>query len=542
MKNIYLLIIAICAFNTSAQKFNTSIPENNMELLLNTNATSFIAGETLYYKIYLASNNTVAKDKIGYAVLVGSDKNAVFTHKHFLTDGSAHGDFFIPASIETGSYKLIVYSANSLNSSKQLFERNIIIVNPFHTSKIDENATELSVAEELKLNSPFNLTQQTNYKNRELVVVNTTDLPLGKYSISVRKADQLDRASVNITSSDRMKKPVEILKITPEIRGEVISGQATLNTLPAKMTNIALSIAGENPVFKIVKTDAEGKFIFTIPQMNPNSQIFIQALSKGDENHVIDLDKSLIPNFSALEFPNFRVPQILESDLRERMVAVQIRNSYVSSKADTIVPQPLAQKFYEPIAKEYILDKYTRFPTFAQTIVELLPEVYYLKDGAKFTVHVRDNNIGRTIPETSLVLVDGILLQDATELFSFPMRNVEKIDIVTGIYLYGPAAFNGLISITTKNNNYEPKSLKAVSTDIIRPFVEKKYYRQQHNENSKRTPDFRQQLLWSTNISNKETASFYTSDLTGNFKIEISGVTSEGQVFTTSKMISVTEN
>lgn len=539
MKNIYLLIVAVCTLSASAQTQNSAIPSNNLELLLNTNATSFIAGETLYYRIYL-SNKKQTSEKVGYVVLFGADKNAVFTHKHFLVNGAAHGDFFLPASIKTGSYKIIAYTAANVNSAKQIFERSIVIVNPFQTTKVDESATELSIAQEIKYAEQYGITQKSNFKSRELVTVSTASLPLGTYSISVRKTDQLDRASINSAIANGNIKLSNKANVNPEIRGEIISGIVTLNDIPARKINLALSIPGENPVFKVVKTDNDGKFIFTNPQMNPNANIYIQAITKDQENFVIKVDQSPIPNFDRLQFPEFKVPEALESDLRERMVAVQIRNSYVTSKADTIVPQALEQKFYEPIATEYILDKYTRFPTFAQTIIELLPEVYYLKEGSKFTVHVRDKNIGRTIPEPTLVLIDGIMLQDATELFSFPMRNVSKIDIVTGIYLYGPSAFNGVISLTTKNNNYEPKSLKPVQ-NVIRPSVEKKYYRQNHTDQTMRTPDFRQQLLWLPEIRNNDAISFYTSDLTGNFKIEITGVTADGQVFITNKVISVQE-
>lgn len=538
MKTIYLFTLTLFAFVTNAQSTVQSLPKNNKALYLNTNGTSFIAGETLYYTIG-TNGNLVATDKIAYVVLVGGNKNAVFTHKHFLTNGDAHGDFFLPATIETGAYKIIAYTAANAKSD-QIFQRNIIVINPFQTSKIPADATTLSFTEENIGDDDYSLSSKKTFNPRELVSINTKNIPHGSYSISVRKTDLLDRASVN-SKYDPIIKKSSATTVIPEIRGEIISGQVTLNGNAAAKVNVALSISGENPIFKIAKTDADGKFIFTNSQMNPNNQMYVQVINRENLNYNITLDSSPTPDFSNLEFPSFRVPESLENDLRERMVAVQIRNSYTSSKADTIVPQPISQKFFEPISTEYILDKYTRFPTFAQTITELLPEVYYLKSGANFTVHVRDKNIGRTIPEPPLVLVDGIMLQDVTELFSFPTRNIEKINIVTGIYLYGPAAFNGLINITTKNYSYTPTSIQPANHDTVRPFVKKKYFRQQHNESSTRIPDFRHQLLWMPKISKGDNITFYTSDLPGNYKIEITGYTCEGQAFITQESITVTE-
>ena len=543
MKNIYLYFVLAVTSIVSAQSTESASIKLASQINLHTNATAFIAGETLYYKMQIPSQKGKPEDKIGYVVLVGQDKSVVFTHKHFLLNGSAHGDFFIPASIKTGSYKIIAYTKSNANSLSETSATDIIIINPFQTSKVNSDAKELSISAADKTTSDrYNLMQKQNYKTRELVQINSKSLPVGTYSASVRKVDDVDFATAEANQKFVVNQsPIGTITLAPEIRGEIISGKVNTNNLPAAKLNLALSIPGENAVFKIAKTDNEGKFTFTVEQINPTAQIYIQVMGKDQQDYTVTVDKSPVPNLSTLNFKTFRVNEKLEKDLRERMVAVQVRNSYLGKKADTIVPPVLATMFYEPIAKDYVLDKFTRFPTFAQNIVELMPEIYYLKKDNKFTVHVRDNNIGRTIPEPSLLLVDGILLEDATELFSFPMKNVEKISVVTGIYLYGPTAFNGIISLTTKDRNYQPKQLKAVSSDIIRPFPEKKYYRQQHNDTTDRLPDFRQQLLWQPEMKKNETISFYTSDLSGTYKVDISGLTETGEAFTAVQYFEVLE-
>ncbi len=543
MKNIYLYFVLAVTSIVSAQSNESASIKLASQINLHTNATAFIAGETLYYKMQIPNQKGKPEDKIGYVVLVGQDKSVVFTHKHFLLNGSAHGDFFIPASIETGSYKIIAYTKSNANSLSETSATDIIIINPFQTSKVNSDAKELSISAADKTTSDrYNLMQKQNYKTRELVQINSKSLPVGTYSASVRKVDDVDFATAEANQTFVVNQsPIGTITLAPEIRGEIISGKVTTNNLPAAKLNLALSIPGENAVFKIAKTDNDGKFTFTVEQINPTSQIYIQVMGKDQQDYTVKVDKSPVPNLNTLNFKKFRVNETLEKDLRERMVAVQIRNSYLGTKADTIVPPVLATMFYEPIAKDYVLDKFTRFPTFAQNIVELMPEIYYLKKDNKFTVHVRDNNIGRTIPEPLLLLVDGILLEDATELFLFPMKNVEKISVVTGIYLYGPTAFNGIISLTTKDRNYQPKQLKAVSSDIIRPFPEKKYYRQQHNETTDRLPDFRQQLLWQPEMKKNETISFYTSDLSGTYKVDISGLTEAGEAFTAVQYFEVLE-
>lgn len=544
MKNIYLSLILAFATIASAQTNASTSMQSASQINLHTNATAFIAGETLYYKMHVPLVKGKPDDKIGYVVLVGENKSAVFIHQHFLNDRMTYGDFFIPSSIETGSYKIIAYTKESAKINTQIAEVDILIVNPFQSSKSNANSPELAInMAERQTSNTLNLLSKQNFKARELVKLNSTSLPSGNYSVSVRKIDELDLAK---TISDGKTNTINqsllgTTTVAPEIRGEIISGQVTSKNQSASKINLALSIPGENPVFKVVKTDNEGRFIFTVEQINLSSQIYIQVIGKEQQDFSIAVDKAPTPNLANLHFPSFRVPEVLEKDLRERMVAVQIRNSYLGKKADTIVPPSLSKMFYEPISKDYILDKYTRFPTFAQNIIEIMPEVFYLKKDNKYTVHVRDNNIGRTIPEPSLVLVDGVMLQDASELFSFPMKNIEKISVVTGIYLYGPTAFNGLVSLTTKNKNYEAKSVKPIIDEIIRPFPEKKYFRQQHNDSTNRLPDFRQQLLWEPQVKKNDAITFYTSDLSGTFKVEISGVTDTGQPFAVTTNFEVAE-
>ncbi|MEM9649337.1 MAG: hypothetical protein AAF969_12720 [Bacteroidota bacterium] len=99
------------------------------------NDSFFISGEYLYYKIYCleAKRNKLSTiSKIAYLELLGNDGAVVFKHKVKLDKGQGQGDFFIPVSIASGSYKLIAYTHWMLNAGQEaFFKTDIAVVNPY---------------------------------------------------------------------------------------------------------------------------------------------------------------------------------------------------------------------------------------------------------------------------------------------------------------------------------------------------------------------------------------------------------------------------
>jgi hypothetical protein len=112
-----------------------NIPQEG--IFVHHNATLLFAGEQLYYKVYcldVKSRKLSGLSKVGYVELVGEDKQPVFRHKIRLTEGLGQGDFFIPTSVPTGSYKLIGYTQWMKNAGQgHFFQSDLNIINPYRT-------------------------------------------------------------------------------------------------------------------------------------------------------------------------------------------------------------------------------------------------------------------------------------------------------------------------------------------------------------------------------------------------------------------------
>lgn len=540
----------------------------NETLFIHANATTFVSGETLLYKIYCLKNTDKTPStisKIAYVELVDSHSNVVFKNKLRLENSTASGDFFIPTTVKTGNYKLIGYTNWTLNSSvSKIFQTDVKIINPYEVAETnaakDKNTLANTTSEKtiLLTASPINKEElaDNNFKinvnkktfsNREKVVLEIASanaaLEKGNYSLSVRKIDNLSFTK-QPTASEFYKNSgsIETLNtkekmILPELRGEMISGRIIPkdNSSSVQNVNVALSLTGKSFAFKVVKTDQTGHFIFNLDKNYVGNETVLQVLGEQKESFTIELDKMNEPEYNKLSFqPNFKLPIEFKETLLERSIASQIENAYYLNKTDSIIKPEKIDPFYSPLAKEYNLKDFTRFPTLKETIIEIATVVSYKQNGKNYSLHVVDYSTTFQSPEPALVIIDGLMLQNVNELFTYNMNNVRSINVLTGGYYVGPKVFNGIISIITEEGNYTSpqKENYILKPALLRPSLKKSYYKADYADNAKyeRIPDYRSQLLWNPEIdfSNGKSITFFTSDLSGTYEISMEGFTEKG--------------
>lgn len=569
LKHLFLAVLLIVlspnswAQKTIASKEKALTITTSETVFVHSNATTFVSGETLFYKLYCLNpeNNKPSNiSKIGYVELLDNKKASVFKHKLFLVEGMSQGDFFVPTSLKTGNYKLIAHTTWMLNKTEAtFFEMDIFIVNPFQVN--EEKQSETKNQEIVSNNQINNSNSKTNEKiglelnkntfsNRDLVQLKITSLSDslqgGNYSLSVRKREELP-FNKQLTTTDFTKKSLEtnhkIRKneadlLLPELRGEIISGKIISKNENNSVENktVALSISGQSFAFKTAKTTASGNFLFSLDKPYHNSGVTVQVMSKSREDFTVVLDqpKSINTNLISTK-PVLELNKELKTSLEERSVASQIENAYFTKKTDSIAAIQNQSLFYSPLTKDYILDDFTRFPSLKETITEVVLEMFYTKSKNKYSIGVRDNDPLRELAEQALVLVDGLLIQDVNELFEYNMENVYKISIVRGGYYYGSNVFGGIINFTTKNNDFVSKANGnyILKPEVIRPLKKKIYYTPDYTDTIRnaRIPDYRYQIAWIPELTldkNENIISFYTSDVSGTFEIVLEGFTTEG--------------
>ena len=562
------------AQNSTSQNKSQNISTSTQEtIFLHSNTTTFLTGETLYYKLFCLNpiNNTPSLiSKIAYIELVDNSRNSFQKNKVYLEKGIGYGEYFIPTTLKTGSYKIISYTKWMLNSAKpQTNEIDIFIINPFQTQEPNKNVTfdsssksTISTVQSFtssNLNNEkiveFELDKETYYtRDKATIRIKslTETIEKGNYSLSVRKIDKLPTLK-QLSPQEFIKKtannynPVSFNYI-PELRSELITGTIrSKNNLPVNDISLSLSLPGKEFVLKIIKTNPEGKFAFLMDRFPNFSNAIVQVLDDKSADYTIIFDP--FPNFdtSGLEFTSkLNLTPDLKKDIEERSTASQIQNAYYQIKKDSLVNEAVINPFFNTIEKTYLLDDYSRFPTLKENIVEVIVELYYRRENGKYKLRVRNDHKDLEIYGPPLVLVDGLLIQDPSDLFDYNMGNVDKVSLINEPYVYGPNLYGGMISFETKNSDFATTYAKKYlnTTELQRPNSKKVYYSPDYKpgNNLKRIPDYRYQLLWQPNISldkKEDTLSFYTSDVKGEFDVVLEGFTENGHPVYISKTITV---
>lgn len=560
VKHLIVLFVLISTQFVGAQQ-TISLDET---VFIHANATTFVSGETLLFKIYClkATDKTPGNiSKVAYVELVDNNKKSVFKTKVSLENSVGQGDYFIATTLKTGNYKLIGYTNWMLNKPvSEFFQVDINIVNPYKITEksTSENALATTVTSAnnsstetivTKENVKLNLNKKT-FTNRELVDLkiesSNNAFADGNYSLSVRKLDNIPTKnqisatdfaskSASPTVIDLQNKDQKI--ILPELRGEIISGKITAQNNTDKVADISvgLSIPGKSFAFKVVKTDSEGNFIFNINKTYYTPDIVVQIIDEKAINYNLTINNAPEIDYSKLSYEqNTTLSYVIKESLLDRSVSSQVENAYYHKKVDNIEKTPTLETFYYPLAKEYVLDDFTRFKTLKETMTEVVTEVYHKQIGDKTYLHVNDPSVFPQLPDPALVLVDGLYLENQNDLMNYNMKNVYKVDVIVGRYYVGSKSFNGLINFTTFDKDFKStqKGSFIAKPVVLRPQPKKLYNKIEYPNSSDnaRIPDFRNQLFWNPEVTfnGKNNNSFYTSDLSGTFEIRLEGFAKNG--------------
>jgi len=539
--------------SVSKEVFPKEIPQ------LVTNADLLICGERLHYEIYnlTESGRTSSLSKISYVSLIADNDSVIFTHKLKQKNGLAYGTYFIPTSLKTGVYWLLGHTNFSLNNLENaIAQRKLYIINsyikPVTNFKNDHSLGKKvlsysdTVLDDTQQSPSYGLlikTDKPSYKKRgkiSLSVVNPNEkFGYGNYVLSVRKVDPIE-----ISPSLKAEEAVEVEKrndfYLPELRGELLSGRIINSNNKQDVANkvVAFSIPGKNYVFKSVKTNYTGHFYISIDEPYDTRNCIIQIDEPNRDQYEIILDNKELRLKEKGSFTDLKIDPSLREWLQERSIQTQIENAYFAQDKE-VVGSNSENLFYGGLATTFILDDYTRFSSLEDTFVEVVTLARLRNKGGKRVFEVFDPysplNTGPFSSLDPLLLMDGILVEDANDILEHSAKEFESIRVFPQTYRYGPKIYRGIIDFTTKEESFAPllEGPYIQEFELIRPLPDKISAFPDYSEASyNRLPDYRTQLYWEPNIellSKEMTHIFYASDVDGVYRVTLEGYTQNGK-------------
>ena len=383
-----------------------------------TDRTWYLAGEAM--KVSVTADNAL----IAYAELCdtyGLAAGVVIG----LKEGEGTGVIELPSDLHSGYYVLSVYTRDNANVSHRL----VAVVNPLRKS-VDDDIEWVKITHPDSLS--YSLTGEgTSFSAADLV---------GKKDVDVR-----------------------------ETEGHIIKARVRNvhegNTIRGSQIYPSLSIVGKQIHYFEGKMENDSIAVFYSYGIHGKQPLVLSAMSSTG----LRLPVELISPFAVL-LPK-RLPHLVfhykRSEVEARSIDMQRHQMAISpakreprlgvhgdDTAEEVTGAPLD---YDEIAfgtkpfLSYNLDEYRQFLTVKEVLLEYVSFVSNKKiDGVPHLIV----NSEQTFSDSSwptLVLIDGMPVNDIEPLLNYDARRVHYINIYNGQYAFGNGIYNGILSFVTRS-------------------------------------------------------------------------------------------
>jgi len=551
MKSLYLIVSGLLFFCFSL-KAEDKVYER---VYVHTDKNCYVAGEDILLKFYVVDSHFQPSglSKVGYVEICNTQKHWMQIEVA-LENGGGAGKIKIPTELPSGIYRLSGYTRYMRNEGEKVFfNKQIAIVNveeqtPDSNRFVlvekfeDIQSPEERPSEEKEAIHPVVKTEQSVYDNRSRVVLSLDHIPgnTADLVISVSRDDSIAKVP-EINDGDWLTQVKDTFPFShqwiPEYEGQIISGRYVPE--PKEPLRSSLAFVGNDIRYFCGKEDTLSRTInfYTSSMITGKQQIVTSAMSLTYNNAPYRVD--LLNPFSDFLPAGLPVLQICpnEKQLMERYIGVQLKGKMgIDSLSNSI--QPARYCTSQPV-ESFDLDQYTRFGSINETMLEFIYEARVSKIEGKRRIRLFMNDGLGFNQGNTLVLLDGVPVYDHEDILKYNPMYIKMINIYNEQFLFGDNFYQGIVSFVTREADLpffqvsERSQLFNYDCPQLPPSFEIPDYSIDLNKNSTK-PDFRHTLYWNPFVKyttgQPVNLSFYTSDLCGEFKVTVEGITTDGKM------------
>jgi hypothetical protein len=566
-KFLFSVFFPLAFIAMSLNTVGNSINTGNEIAYLHTDRDIYIAGENIFFKLYLidaGSHKLSGISKIAYLVLRNNVNIPIVRIKLKAEGGTAYGSIFLPDSLKSGPYQLTVFTNWMRNAGEgSFFTKEIFIANRF-----DKDLTALTTlsgllnqgndsVSNLSVNLPLKITtDKTEYNKREKINLSlnfSPNLLTDSANLSISVSEDVPGISnyssignyliLNLVNFSPQQSNAGInYRFLPELKGEIIQGKVIdLDSKDAVADYYVFLSATDTLVnLQYDVTDTSGMFRFLLNDYYYDKDLYfsIKDISAGRRLKIIPEDKFELKN--DFEAPQYHENQFVKEFILKSQDIVTIQKTYDvtavreinnHSKPNFSCPQ----LYYKPSYRIFPAD-FVPLNDFAEISKEILPPQFNLKKhNDLYTANMADENQHQYMDQQTVIFLDGVYIDNINQLIKLGSDKVKRIELVSTRFNCGELIFPGILAVFSKNNeikNIQPNSSSLrIQLETYHPysgFTNQSYAK----EIPGNQPDFRQLLYWNPALEIYSGISlvpgFYASDHSGNYTIRIEGITSGG--------------
>lgn len=324
------------------------------------------------------------------------------------------------------------------------------------------------------------------------------------------------------------------MRSAPELRGHIISGKMINSSTGKPEENVAAYLAfPEGPVNVYVsRSDSSGRIAFEV-NASAGKNLILQADTRKGGRYQFEVNDPFYKVPSSYSLPAFSLRNSDQGLVKQRSLHMQVYNLFYKDKFRGSAALKDAT-FYGKPDERYLLDDYTRFPTLEEVMREYVPGVRVLKSKDQFRLSNVDIINNGYFHDEPLVLIDGVPVFDMNTLMNVDPLKIKRLDAITKRYYLQAASFDGIVSLTSYDRDLGGFQLPIDALVTAYSAMEEslEFFSPRYETESQRlssVPDVRYILHRSANALAKQIPiSFYTSDVTGEFRVVVQALSSQG--------------
>ncbi len=357
-----------------------------------------------------------------------------------------------------------------------------------------------------------------------------------------------------------MKAKTFSFNYVPENYGHIITGRLTNEVTgnPASGILVYLSVPGKRIQLYGCVSDEQGLIHFDMKDFYGAAQVVLQTNTPNDTSYHLEVFSAFSEKYSDNVWPSLHVSETSGNELQTANLHMKIQNAYHQNEMQKMQPLLIdTLPFYYKPSKTYLLDNYTRFTTMEEVLREYVAEVNVSRRGKTyhlFTLNqeafeLHSKQMAQVLFDTNpLMLLDGVPVFNADDIIAYDPLKVQKLEVVTSRYRWGPVVANGITSYTTYKGNLDGYTLNPHDLVVDYEGLQQQriFYSPDYSTSDaihSHLPDFRDVLYWSPEINTGKKGdshlSFYTGDISGKFLVELQGISSNGEAGATHFILNV---
>lgn len=536
----------------------------------------YIAGERLFFKVYLFNHNDVAEDKyssIVYLVLKSGNQKRIIESKVWLDNNSGFGQIYIPDTLSSGFYELSAFTNwmrgefETLRFTKDIFIANRfdkdLVVNedtiPNQKMKNINHSDKNSVFVGDSLSTLHLSLEGYTYRPRSKVKLNaifnssSVDDTLADASVSVMELNSGIKYDCNtiedaynlyrIKSNTKRQINYKII----ETRGEIVSGKV-INSLNEVVGNKTVYLSTPDTIVNLqyAITDSSGSFYFMLSNYYSGKDLFVGLMNANtSEDLSIIVDQKY--DCSSVYRPSgkYRIPTAYIEKSQDIMT---VNKSYEMEFARDISSG--LNYFYCPMLysePDYVANT-SDFLFLNQLDIMLQEMLHGVKVNMKKAnaVSIIDPRLNLSY-DNPMIFLDGVPFFRIFDINMYGSDKIRRLEIINSTWVLDNLVIKGILSIFT--HKFEINNFKDSKYQVVIPngaflprsvFISPNYSLEEKRDD---IPDFRQLLYWNPTLKLRKNETkeieFYTSDLCSDYIIKVEGFSSTGVPFCSTKMIKV---